>query len=138
MALTRLEDEGAGDIYIPAIACRLDTLRGADERADHERRGLADAVERAELDPHACYMLRRRGCRQPTGREKTKRGTSSWMTELGRGAGSREARTTAASLRSWTGERGEAKSPNAEDARENGGGCQKSDSLGRFHRDGVT
>lgn len=50
--LTRLEDEGARDLDIPAIARGFDALCRADERADDERGGLADVVEGAKLDSH--------------------------------------------------------------------------------------
>jgi hypothetical protein len=43
--LTRLEDEGASDIHIPTIARWFDTLIGAQQRADDERSGLANAIE---------------------------------------------------------------------------------------------
>lgn len=51
--LTRLENEGSSDIDIPTITCWFDTLIGAQQRANDERGGLANAIKRPELDAHA-------------------------------------------------------------------------------------
>jgi hypothetical protein len=52
LPLTRLEYQGASDIHIPAIAQGFYTLVCAYQRAYDESSGLADTIERSELDGH--------------------------------------------------------------------------------------
>src|SRR5690349_8990911 len=47
---TRLEDERPSNVYISAMACRLDSVGRPEQRAYDERGRLANAIKRPKLE----------------------------------------------------------------------------------------